>query len=286
MSTPYHPQTDGQRERINQVIESYLRSYCNYEQNDWASMLAMAEYAYNNSKHSATKVSPFYANYVFEPRTTWPTEIQFKSPASELYGHYMNSVHQSLKDRLELAMKSMRKNYNKKRKDIEPFKKGELAMLNGRNIRAKHRCKKLKDKMFGPFEILSVGNNQRYCKLKLPDSGKIHPVFNLELLERYKGIDSKKQVIEVEADGEEWVMESIVASGPSDGNPKHHVFLVKWKGFSQEENTWETYDNIAESDMGLLEDCYEKNSGMERDVRFEKRKGKRVSKSKNSQGRS
>jgi len=45
MSTAYHPQTDGQTERINHVIESYLRSYCNYEQNDWASMVAMAEYA-------------------------------------------------------------------------------------------------------------------------------------------------------------------------------------------------------------------------------------------------
>jgi len=110
MSTAYHPQTDGQTERINQVIESYLRSYCNYEQNDWASMLAMAEYAYNNSKHSATKISPCYANYGFEPRTSWPTKIQFRNPASELYGHYMNSVHQSLKDRLESAMKSMRKN--------------------------------------------------------------------------------------------------------------------------------------------------------------------------------
>jgi len=85
MSTAYHPQTDGQTERINEVIESYLRSYCNYEQNDWASMLAMAEYAYNNSKHSSTKIPPFYTNYGFEPRTTWPTEIQFKNPASELY---------------------------------------------------------------------------------------------------------------------------------------------------------------------------------------------------------
>jgi len=77
MSTAFHPESDGQTERINQVIESYLRSYCNYEQNDWASMLAMAEYAYNNSKHSSTKISPFYANYGFEPRTNWPTEIQF-----------------------------------------------------------------------------------------------------------------------------------------------------------------------------------------------------------------
>ena len=62
-----HPQSDGQTERINQVIESYLRSYCNYEQNDWASMLAMAEYTYNISKHTAMKISTFYANYGFKP---------------------------------------------------------------------------------------------------------------------------------------------------------------------------------------------------------------------------
>jgi len=60
MCTAYHPLTDGQMERINQVIESYLRSYCNFEQNDWASLLAMAEYAYNNCKHSSTKMSPIY----------------------------------------------------------------------------------------------------------------------------------------------------------------------------------------------------------------------------------
>jgi len=77
MSTAYHPQSDGQTERINHVIESYLRFYCNYEQNDWASMLAMAEDAYNNSKHSATKISPLYGNYGFKPRTNWPTEVQF-----------------------------------------------------------------------------------------------------------------------------------------------------------------------------------------------------------------
>jgi hypothetical protein len=104
MSTAYHPQTDGQTEWINQGIESYLRSDCNLEQNDWASILSMAEYVYNNSKHSATKISPFYANYRFEPRTTWPTEIQFRNPAAEMYGHYMPGVHQTLKKRLEEAV--------------------------------------------------------------------------------------------------------------------------------------------------------------------------------------
>jgi hypothetical protein len=99
-------------------------------------------------------------------------------------------------------------------------------MLNGRNIRAKHRCKNLEDKMLRPFEVLSVGSNECYCKLNLPDSWKVHPIFNIDWLERYEGTDQKKQVIEIKADGEDWVLESIIANGPSDDNPNHHVFLV------------------------------------------------------------
>jgi hypothetical protein len=276
MSTAYHPQTDGQTERINQVIESYLQSYCNYEQNDWATMLAMAEYAYNNSKHSATKISPFHANYGLEPRTTWPTEIQFQNPASEMYGLYMTDVHWKLKEQLTESVDLMKKYYNKKRKEMESLKKGELVMLNGRNIRAKHRCKKLEDKMLGPFEVMSVGRNNRYCKLRLPDHWKLHPVFNIDWLERYKGTDPKKQVVEIKAEGEEWVMESIMASGPSDNDPKQHVFLVKWQGFSQEENRWEIYKNVAEHDMGLLKDYYERNPMVEKDGRFGKQTKKKI----------
>jgi len=237
-------------------------------------MLAMAEYAYNNSKHSSMKISPVYANYVFEPRTTWPTEIQVRNPASELYGHYMTSIHTKLKEKLSEAIESMKKNYNKKRKFIEPFKKGEWVMLNGQNIRAKHRCRKLEDKMFGPFEILLVGSNQRYCRLGLPDSWLIHPVCNIDLLERYKGSDPKKQVVEVEADIDDWVLKTMVASGPSDGNPKQHVFLIKWKDFTQEENTWETYENVAEHNWELLKDFYKRNPEMEKDRRFQ-RNGKK-----------
>jgi hypothetical protein len=274
MSTAYHPQTDGQTERINQVIQSYLRSYCNYEQNDLASMLAMAEYTYNNSKHASTKISPFYANYGFEARTSWATEIQFRNPASEMYGHYMNQVHQKLRQRLQESVELMQKHYNKRRKIMEPLKKGELVLLNGRNIRAKHCCKKLEDKMLGPFEVLSIWSNNRYCKLKLPDHWKLHPVFNIDLLERYKGTDSKKQVVKIEPDREDWVMETIVASGPSDNNPKQHVFLVKWKDYNQEENTWETYENLAEHDKKLLEDYYARNPTVEKDRRFGRKKEK------------
>jgi hypothetical protein len=100
-----------------------------------------------------------------------------------MYGHYMNQVHQKLKHRLLESVELMQKHYNKRRKILEPLKKGELVMLNGRNIRAKHHCKKLDDKMLAPFEVISVGSNNRYCKLKLPDHWKLHPVFNIDLLE-------------------------------------------------------------------------------------------------------
>src|SRR3981189_203103 len=67
-STAYHPQTDGQTERINQEIEQYLRLFINHRQTDWVNWLPMAEFSYNNRVHSATKYSPFMLNFGQDPR--------------------------------------------------------------------------------------------------------------------------------------------------------------------------------------------------------------------------
>ena len=63
LSTAYHSQTDGQTERINQELEQYLRVFINHRQKQWPDWLGMAEFAYNNKIHAATKISPFKANY-------------------------------------------------------------------------------------------------------------------------------------------------------------------------------------------------------------------------------
>ena len=68
LSMAYHPQTDGQMERLNQDVEQYLRLFVSQRQNDWPEWIACAEFAYDNKVHSATKVSPFYANYGQHPR--------------------------------------------------------------------------------------------------------------------------------------------------------------------------------------------------------------------------
>jgi hypothetical protein len=67
LSTAYHPQTDGQTERINQEVEAYLRAFINYRQNDWSKWLPTAEFQYNNKVHSGTKHSPFFLNYGLHP---------------------------------------------------------------------------------------------------------------------------------------------------------------------------------------------------------------------------
>jgi transposase InsO family protein len=67
MSSAHHPETDGQTERVNQLLEQCLRIFTNYEQNDWSEKLPMAEFSYNNSVTNATGKTPFYANYGFHP---------------------------------------------------------------------------------------------------------------------------------------------------------------------------------------------------------------------------
>jgi len=69
MLTAYHPQTDGQTERVNHVLGGYLRIFVNYDQEDWYHLLHLAEYAYNNSVTTAHDMTPFFANYGYDPQT-------------------------------------------------------------------------------------------------------------------------------------------------------------------------------------------------------------------------
>jgi len=68
LSTAYHPQMDGQKERINQELEQYLRVFIDHRQEQWSDWLGTVEFAYNNKIHAATKILPFKANYGQDPR--------------------------------------------------------------------------------------------------------------------------------------------------------------------------------------------------------------------------
>jgi hypothetical protein len=67
LSTSFHPQTDGQTEQMNQTLGQYIRCYVNCQQDDWAQMLPLAQFACNSADSASTKVPPFYANYGHQP---------------------------------------------------------------------------------------------------------------------------------------------------------------------------------------------------------------------------
>jgi len=188
-----------------------------------------------------------------------------------MYGHYMTGVHKRLSGQLETVTESKAKYCHMTRRSIDKFTKKELVMLNGKNIRWKERWMTLDDKMYGPFKILSTGHNDQYCKLKLPPSWKIPPTFNIALLERYRGKNPEREVIEMETDGAGWEMETVIGSGPSNEDATKHVFLVKWRGYSHEENTREMWDNVDQNARGLLEEYCAEIANMDKDKRFGKK---------------
>jgi hypothetical protein len=83
ISTAYHPQTDGQSERTNQWLEQYLRIYCNFQQDNWASWLPMAQYVHNSWPNSTTGFTPFELLMGFTPRLHMNEAMTSALPAIE-----------------------------------------------------------------------------------------------------------------------------------------------------------------------------------------------------------
>ena len=82
LSTAHHPQTDGQTERLNQTLETYLRIFTSYHQNDWVGLIPYAEFAYNNQKHSSTGWSPFFITQGKDPHFEVNHNPITKTPAA------------------------------------------------------------------------------------------------------------------------------------------------------------------------------------------------------------
>ena len=112
MSTAYHPQRDGQTARINQVLEEYLRNFVNYNQNNWYQFLPLAEYAYNNSKASAHKLTPFFAKYSSHPQTEWMKERAAQNAGVAMYTHLMKTVQKRARKTLKQTSEAMKKYYD------------------------------------------------------------------------------------------------------------------------------------------------------------------------------
>ena len=130
-------------------------------------------------------MTPFYANYGYNPHTIWPSDGEGKNPASKAYAHWMKEVHIRASRTLEDTRTEMSKYYDKGKMEHPSYEIGDLVMLNAKNIRTKRPTKKLDPKLYGPFRILEkIGS--RSFRLEPQTRWRIHNVFHVSLLEPYR----------------------------------------------------------------------------------------------------
>ena len=154
MSTAFHPQTDGQSEILNQILEQYLRTFCNYHQDDWLELLPFAKFSYNNSTNASMKMTLFYASYGQHPRSVWLSDIQEKCVAGNEYVNCLEEIREELRTTLLDAQECMRRQYDGKREPQPNFQVGDKVMLNAKNIQTLQPSKKLDHRMRGPWTII------------------------------------------------------------------------------------------------------------------------------------
>ena len=249
LSTAFHPQTDGQTERMNQELEQYLRFFIEHRQKDWPEWLAAAEFAVNNKIHTATKVSPFMANYGKELRMGGYIRKKGKVESATKFVKRMKKVQEEAAAALKKTQEEMKRYADRGRKESEVWKKGDRVLLSTKDLVFKERpSKKLTERYVGPYAIEEVVSSNA-VKLRLPSSMRIHLVVNVSRIicykEQIKG-QKKEEGKPVEIEGvEEWEVEKILNKKKIRGVDK---YLIRWKGFTAEGDTWEKKENLKNAE--------------------------------------
>ena len=244
MSTSFHPQTDGQTERLNQTLEQYLRSYVNEQQNNWVELLPLAQFALNSAKSQATGTSPFFANYGYEPEPyRQPRKDEIRAQQALILVDKLKQLHRHLATNIEFGNQKTAEYANKKRSMEPSLKKGDKVYLLRKNIKTKRPSTKLDFKKLGPFQVLEKTGPVNY-RLQLPKNSRLHPVFHVSLLEPAKGTTPVAMQTELQPleDTEEYEVERILDMRNTTSGQQE--YLIKWKNYDESENSWEPTKNL------------------------------------------
>jgi RNase H-like domain found in reverse transcriptase/Integrase zinc binding domain/Chromo (CHRromatin Organisation MOdifier) domain/Integrase core domain len=253
-STAYHPITDGQTERMNQEIETYLRFYANHDQSNWSQYLPLAEFTYNDHRSSSTGFSPFYLTNGRHPTKGFElAEYSSDNDSATEFATRLKEVSEVAKDNLRHTQEVMKNSYNKHKKAANVYQKGDKVWLDAMNLTSTRPTKKLEEKRYGPFEVLEKVGFSSY-RLGIPAAWKIHPVFNECLLRpvvepRFTWQDVYDQPPPDIVDAEEVyeVQEILDTRVRKRGRYEYRQFLVSWKGYPSEDNTWQDEDDLEDA---------------------------------------
>ena len=193
-SMAWHPRTDGQTERANQKMETYLWHFLSDRQDDWVALLPLAELYFNSMVSASTGFSPFFSQYAFHPKSNMFNKGLDVLAADTLLDSLI-LVQDTLKDNLERAKEFQRKYFDQWTRKPPKYEAGAWVWLLRQNIPTTRPLGNLDFKRLGPFRVdLPMGNN--VYRLILPKSMScVHPVFHTSLLLPFIDPDSFPQRI-------------------------------------------------------------------------------------------
>src|SRR5258708_2770319 len=133
----YHLEGDRQTECTNQVLEQYLQVYTNYQQDNWAMLLLMAEFTYNNAMNAMTGVSPFFVNKGYHPEFTADPQVETLLAKVQTFVADLECIQVELKENITQAQERYRKNVDKHRSEAPELNVGDQAYVKARFFRTR-----------------------------------------------------------------------------------------------------------------------------------------------------
>jgi hypothetical protein len=247
-SSAYHPQTDGQSERVNQCLEQYLRCAAHECPKQWRKWLPMAELWYNSSFHTSLGCSPFKALYGIEPN--FGAMPNLGTMSDDVLGD-MPMERQAyldlLRDHLLRAQVRIKNQADKHRSDRQ-FSVGDDVLLKlqpyVQSTVVVRPSAKMALKYYGPYKVLARVGVAAY-KIQLPVESKIHDVFHVSQLKpftpNYSPVFSELPTV-VDLSTGQFVPEAILERRMvKKGNAAVPQIKVRWSSLPDDCATWEDY---------------------------------------------
>jgi hypothetical protein len=251
-SSAYHPQTDGQTERTNQVLEDMLRACTLKHGRSWDKSLPYAEFSYNNSYQTSLKMAPFEALYRRKCRTPlyWNQTGESQVFGPEILQEAEKQV-QIIRENLKTAQ-SRQKSYADNRRRELMFEVGDFVYLKVSPMRGMKRFKvkgKLSPRYSGPFKILERKGEVAY-QLELPDSlSDVNDVFHVSQLKKCLRVPEEQLPMEELNVNEdltysEYPIRILETSRRITRSKVINMCKVHWSHHSEDEATWEREDKL------------------------------------------
>ena len=242
----YHPEGDRQTEWSNQTLEQYLWVYCNYQQDNWADLLPLAEFSYNNAPSATTGVSPFFANKGYHPTLAVHPKCDLSSAWAREYAVDLESLYEYLHTEMAAAQQCYQGPTDTKRLAPPNFKVGDQVFVKAKYFWSIRPSKKLSEKNIGPYPIIAQVGSLSFT-IRLPDSMRtVHPIFHVSQLELatpnviLNRIQPPPPPVEVDGEPEYEIAKILDSKLDHRCRQCPLLYLVRWAGYegTDEETSW------------------------------------------------